>query len=301
MKDHFRRVVVNKSVGEQIWIKSSLAVPIFKMNVLWSNLQKMRVLRRAFRLIMVLFGLLGFSFYVYENLRPHQVYLRDTNTRAFLPCHRSPKHLRELVKLVEDASMIMDSLNITNFLLYGSLWGVCRFRGPLPWDHDADFGIIGDERYHAVKKCDFVKAFEAKGIRVNDDWFTMSYGLKRGPTASLGVFVYVNDGGKMKRPAPESWIGFVHYNLYHTFPAWMARTPLPTKRFGWFNARVPRGGCEILKHLYPFHWQLEFLPTACKRKGVTMEYLTKFVRENVTRAWQELQMNLEVKTPGRKG
>lgn len=252
------------------------------MNISWSNLQRWKAnsARLFWYVLLFTVGLFSLGYYMNENLRAHQVYLRDTSTTAFLPCYNTPKHLRSLVRLLEDVITVMDSANITNFLLYGTLWGAYRFRGPLPWDHDADIGIIGDKNYHAAKS-GFKRAFERKCIEFRNDWISASYRIKRGKTAKLGIFVFNDVRGTMKRPGIESWIGYIQYKLYHTFPAWMAQTPLPTMKFGWINARVPRGKREIFKHLYPFHWHLTFLPTACKKDKITMEYLSNFIRKNV--------------------
>ena len=47
---------------------------------------------------------------------------------------------------------------------------------------------------------------------------------------------------------------FINYRLYHSFPARLVQQPLPKAKFGSFNISVPKGGLEIMKHLYPFNW-----------------------------------------------
>ncbi|CAB3977030.1 Hypothetical predicted protein [Paramuricea clavata] len=198
-----------------------------------------------------------------------------------IPCYRTPEHLRRLVKFAEDVTMVMDKLNMTSFLLYGSLWGVYRFHGPLPWDHDIDLGVIGDDNFYAMKDT-LVEELVNIGFYVRDDWSTSSYKvLPANQTGHLGIFIFIDYYGTMKRPGLEPWLFSLHYRIYHSFPAWMAETPLPKAKFAGYNAWVPRGGREILKHLYPFTWRDVDLPVTCEGNGTTLQDLKTFMDEKV--------------------
>ena len=220
------------------------------------------------------------SIYTTININPNIIGLKCDISHE-IPCHRTPEHLRRLVKFAEDVTMVMDKLNMTSFLLYGSLWGVYRFHGPLPWDHDIDLGVIGDDNFYAMKDT-LVEELVKIGFYVRDDWSTASYKvLPANQTGHLGIIIFIDYYGTMKRPGLEPWLFSLYYRIYHSFPAWMAETPLPKAKFAGYNAWVPRGGREILKHLYPFTWRDVYLPVTCEGNGTTLQDLKTFIDENV--------------------
>ena len=67
----------------------------------------------------------------------------------------------------------------------------------------------------------------------------------------------------MTRTGIESWAFALNYRIYHSFPAWLVEPELPHVKFGFFNISIPKGGIEILKHLYPFNWWKEVRPRGC--------------------------------------
>ena len=215
--------------------------------------------------------------YIKENMSPYIIHGKFIIPKQFVPCQTSISHLRNIVKYTGEVNTILDSQNITNFLLYGSLWGIYRFEGPLPWDYDSDIAIIDENNY--VKSA-LVNSFTKAGFRVIDAWWSSSFRLRKNNTR-VDIFVFKNYLGTMKRPGLEPSLAFLHYNVYHAFPAWMAESPLPTKRFGWLNVRVPRGGREVLQFLYPFSWRKQHFPEDCKIRNVTLEVLKRFITENV--------------------
>ena len=218
--------------------------------------------------------------YTTININPDVIKCDDSHK---IPCYRTPEHLRRLVQYAEDVTRLMNKLNMTSFLIYGSLWGVYRFHGPLPWDHDIDLGVIGDENFYN-KKDKLVEELVQLGFSVRDDWSTASYKvLRANQTGHLGIFIFINYFGTMKRPGLEPWLFSLHYTIYHSFPAWMVNTPLPKANFSGYTAWVPRGGREILKHLYPFSWRDVYLPVTCGKNGTTLQDLEYFVQEKVNR------------------
>ena len=66
------------------------------------------------------------------------------------------------------------------------------------------------------------------------------------------------------RSGYEPWVFYIHYRLRHSFPARLVQQPLPKVRFGSFNISFPRGGVEIMKHLYPFNRWKVVKPVNCK-------------------------------------
>ena len=86
---------------------------------------------------------------------------------------------------------------------------------------------------------------------------------KEGLWLSVDLFAFYNHGGTMTRTGIESWAFALNYRIYHSFPAWLVEPELPQVKFGFFNISIPKGGIEILKHLYPFNWWKEVRPRGC--------------------------------------
>ena len=60
-------------------------------------------------------------------------------------------------------------MGIEHWLIYGSLWSPLRgIPGPLPWDHDVDFGIDGGGNFGKISLEEFKATFQAAGLSVED-------------------------------------------------------------------------------------------------------------------------------------
>lgn len=192
----------------------------------------------------------------------HPMYFRKfRNVKTSREC--SPREtLEELVHLTKDVHEILNELNLTDFLLYGSHWGAIRVGGPLPWDDDVDMGIVADKNYRLLTDEEFVNEFASRGMEVtNNIAQKTSIKITRG-VANVDVIMFQDYNGLMKRKGWEPFLIPVHYRLHHSFPAWVVKTPptLPTMQFGMFNMSVPRGGREIMKYLYRYNWWKDFKP-----------------------------------------
>lgn len=173
----------------------------------------------------------------------------------------SAKVLEEVVDLTYEVHSILSQLNVTYFLLYGSYWGALRVGGPLPWDDDADLGVIADKNYLSLSEKEFIDAFASRGMNVTNNMAQKtSLKLDRGD-AHVDVMVYYDSNGLMKRKGWEPFLIPVHYRLHHSFPTWVVKTPpsLPTMHFGNFNISIPRGGREIMKYLYRYNWWEDYV------------------------------------------
>ena len=78
--------------------------------------------------------------------------------------------------------------------------------------------------------------------------------------------IFRNNSGVMQRVGFESYLLFLHYRKFHSFPASLAAKPLPTLEFAGLNISAPHGGVELQKYLYPTSWWREVKPdeSACK-------------------------------------
>lgn len=205
------------------------------------------------------------SFYLYANVLPPGNYTNPP-WNPVVSCTSTKKEIENLLRLAYDAHRVLSSLGIEHWLMYGSLWGVRRINGPLPWDNDVDIGFHGQGKFAQMGLSEYIAAFEVQGLTVEDKWL-QSGNIKISRSdcnLTIDTFAFYNDNGVMKRRGLESWLFALNYKLHHTFPARLVQPPLPKKRFGFFNISVPREGMEILKFLYRYSWWKVVKPKGCE-------------------------------------
>ena len=228
---------------------------------LWRNFNKVRRWRRRKRYWLGWLGILLAVIFLSFQIQ-HPMYFRKFRNVKMSRACSSKEILEELVFLTKDVHYILNALNLTDFLLYGSHWGALRVGGPLPWDDDVDLGIIGDENYQLLGEEKFISEFTSRGMTVTNNMAQKtSLKITRG-IANVDVIVFFDYNGLMKRKGWEPFLIPVHYRLHHSFPTWVVKTPpaLPTMQFGNFNMSVPRGGREIMKYLYRYNWWQDYDP-----------------------------------------
>ena len=195
----------------------------------------------------------------------HPMWFRHFRSDATLSRHCVPAVVQnDMLKLAYDVHLILKNLNVTHFLLYGSLWGALRINKPLPWDNDVDLGMIADGRFVQLAENEFLKMFQEKGIKVTNNMRQKSsYKFDR-DNGAVDLMIYYDYGEWMKRQGWESWLLTIHYNLHHTFPKKLIEDkPLPQTKFGWFMMPIPRHGIEIMKHMYRYDWWITPKQESC--------------------------------------
>ena len=203
--------------------------------------------------------------YIGANLVDVDGYTGNKFWRPVTPCFKSKQHTARLIELAHKTHLVLDSMGVDHWLMYGSLWGPLRgIPGPLPWDHDVDIGIDGNGNFKKIPLEKFKAQFEAAGLGLIDKFQESRYLSVKGYGESVGLFLYYNYRGTMMRSGYESWLFYIHYRFRHSFPAKLLQHPLPKVKFGSFNISVPRGGIEIMKHLYPTDWWKVIKPKSCK-------------------------------------
>ena len=203
--------------------------------------------------------------YIGANLVDVDGYTGNKFWRPVTPCFKSKQHTAGLIELAHKTHLVLDSMGVDHWLMYGSLWGPLRgIPGPLPWDHDVDIGIDGNGNFKKIPLEKFKAKFGAAGLGLIDKFQESRYLSVKGYGESVGLFLYYNYRGTMMRSGYESWLFYIHYRFRHSFPAKLLQHPLPKVKFGSFNISVPRGGIEIMKHLYPTNWWKVVKPKSCK-------------------------------------
>ena len=195
----------------------------------------------------------------------HPIWFRKFRPDAKVKRSCTPKDVQDdMLSLAYDVHLILRDLNITHFLMYGSLWGALRINKPLPWDDDVDLGMIPDGKYSLLSEEKFLEKFRQKGVKITNNMRQKSsFKFERGKGA-VDLMIYYVYGEWMKREGWEPWLLTVHYNLHHTFPRnLIAHKPLPQLKFGWFMMPVPQSGIEIMKHMYRYDWWVTYKTESC--------------------------------------
>ena len=154
-------------------------------------------------------------------------------------------------------------MNINIF--FSSLWGALRRKSPLEWDNDFDIGLVYSEiKSRPGLENRFLREFKKKNIQIYYRLWFGTYRVVR-DTARGDLMVYRRNWfDSCVRLGIESWIFFINYRKYHTFPCRLIEKPLPTLLFSHVNFTVPRQGNEIQKHFYPEDWWIENKPPGCR-------------------------------------
>ncbi len=105
----------------------------------------------------------------------HPMWFRHFRSDATFSRRCAPKDVQDdMLKLTYDIHLILKDLNITYFLIYGSLWGALRMNKPLPWDDDVDLGMIPDGKYPTLSEDQFLAKFREKGVKVTNNMLQKS-------------------------------------------------------------------------------------------------------------------------------
>ena len=116
------------------------------------------------------------------------------------PCFKSKQHTVRLIELAHKTHLVLDSMGVDHWLMYGSLWGPLRgIPGPLPWDDDVDIGMDGNGDFKKIPLEEFKAKFEAVGLVLIDKLQESGYLAVKGYGESIGLFLYYNYRGTMKQ------------------------------------------------------------------------------------------------------
>jgi len=224
----------------------------------------MRLRRRRLWIFRLLIVLALFGLYIYINLQSF-AYYTNRLWKPVVTCQNSDEEMNQLLDLTFQIHKILDSMKIRHWLMYGSIWGALRIGKPLPWDNDVDIGFDGEGAFADMTLSEFFAPFKAAGLKVQNKWIQSGTIVisKEGLWLSVDLFAFYNDRGTMRRRGLESWFFALNYRTYHSYPAWVVQHELPKVKFGFFNISIPKGGIEIMKHLYPYNWWKEVRPNGC--------------------------------------
>ena len=161
---------------------------------------------------------------------------------------------------------ILETLDMTYFLCYDSLWGALGVNGPLKWHQRVDICLLNEE-VERFEEAFLIRVFRRKGLslsyQTSDGIYLVRPEGDSKPTLRLYLFEQSNGnyrrvGWKNRLVPPDSC------ELVHCFPTRLISKPLPTEKFMSMRLPVPREGIELQKYLFPDNWWLDSQPEECK-------------------------------------
>lgn len=191
-------------------------------------------------------------------------------------------------RLVYEVHGVLDTLDLTHFLCYGSLFGQVRRAATLPWEKDAEFCVLNEE-FEKHDELFIKRAFKKVGLDVVYDSAEGLYVVKvaKEPEivaklsekispqfsgyVQLIVFAVDKDiqvdgevmrhrvGWKRRLLPPDC----DYSSTLDCYPKRLSEVPLPLKLFGTQAVPVPREEFEILKFHFPKNWWREEKPLNC--------------------------------------
>ena len=208
--------------------------------------------------------------YIKVNLKHYGLYTGNHPFFAAQPCeYLDEKQRDQLINMTSIVHKILDGFGIEHWLMYGSVFGALRNKGPLSWDNDVDIGFRGSGTFASMTFDEFIKPFAAKGLKIYyKRWITsnvMKVYSEDLPHIKVDLFAFYDYNGWMKRAGLETWIFALNYNLHDTFPTVLVEKPLPDVPFGGITMPAPREGIEIQRYLYPDDWWMEVKPITCEQ------------------------------------
>ena len=208
----------------------------------------------------LLITLIVILYYQFNN-RSYGWYLNSSKNHL---CVTAEKDMKAMINLLEGIHRTLQDLNITHFLIYGTLIGAIRYSKILPWDNDLDIGVKWKDiaRY---SNAEITLAFAKESITTTYWYKNGFYRLRKGSYARADLMIFDDyyNNGVMTRIGIESYFVWLHYRRYHTFPAKFLATPLPTINISGLNISIPREGKTIIKLLYPDDYWKEVKPYGC--------------------------------------
>eukprot|EP00126_Sphaerothecum_destruens_P003414 Sdes_comp17158_c0_seq1m6323 len=225
-----------------------------------------RIYRTPMIKVLAIFIFILFSMKVYYDLNLMNWAWYTSTSSEPVVCEVPQEDYDALILLAQNLNLWLSSLNIRNWLVYGSLIGALRISKPVPWDTDVDIGVY---RPDLLKYSDEELSISSGKFDLKIQYFSYWGGFYRitnkSGTARSDLMLYDSNWSSnwMQRTGIEAWVFFLNYRTYHQLPTALLEPPLPTIPFGGVDMHVPRGNNEALKYQFPHNWWKEVRPPGC--------------------------------------
>jgi hypothetical protein len=179
-----------------------------------------RISTIVFLLFVLLFvGFMVFFIISYEHVRYPRSHFTDIESKdvdKWLPAVFERKTQDEMVEFIRRLDKAFEKHNIQYFLSCGSMIGIARHGGPIPWDNDIDLFILGNT-WEEVQAALSDEDEERGTFRTTVDWVgwivqTLTGGQLRDVSyEDLGthadvIFAEVKDGWVQPKSAVYRWL-----------------------------------------------------------------------------------------------
>jgi len=185
-------------------------------------------------------------------------------------CQVSQEIRDNLLILLSETSRILNQFKVNHFLCYGSLWGIIKSNGLLPWEDNVEVCAMNEE-LSSFEEATLIRTFLKHNLALKYDskdgvYEVFEPGQKVKGILRIVVFEKDPDLDMMKR------VGWARRLLppdcemspsLHCFPPRLIETPLPIATINGVEYKVPREEIEIQKYLYPDTWWKEIKPKQC--------------------------------------
>jgi phosphorylcholine metabolism protein LicD len=169
----------------------------------------------------------------------------------------TPKNvIAEIYKIVEDVTNLFDKNKITYWGDGGTLLGAVRHSGMIPWDDDADLGLLASQKKKFLK---LKPKLEKCGYKVTPHWlgYKISYTKNKDIVNTdysfpfIDIFFYVKDKAN-DRYLLESELGRKYWpNAYFTFKEVSKIVDYP---FGPYKVKGIKNHTAYFNRLYGHDW-----------------------------------------------
>ncbi|KAL0266472.1 UNVERIFIED_CONTAM: hypothetical protein PYX00_008993 [Menopon gallinae] len=219
------------------------------------------------RRILIVVFLVFLSFIIWSILS------NESSSEFTQTCNQPEKFQHDLHVMTHSVHVVLEHLNITNFLCYGSLWGQLRLSRILPWEDKTVLCIL-NEAVLAKDELLVARVFKSKGFIISYDSIEGIYNIlqanqkdhRKPLKVILIVFeldkvvdMYRRIGWKRRVLPPDCET----LSSLDCFPPRLIRPPLQRKEFGGKLIPVPREGIEIQKYHFRDNWWKEITYKNC--------------------------------------
>ncbi|XP_015783868.1 uncharacterized protein LOC107361543 [Tetranychus urticae] len=191
--------------------------------------------------------------------------------KAILTCNYGPETQDALHDLLIRTKESLDSLGLTYFLCYNSLWGALKMGTVLPWVNYLEICTINDE-LSRMDEAFIFRIFKSQHLRMSyissEGVYLVHDETVNEPEIKLVLFEkdsvtsqYRRVGWRNRLVPPNSCAAI------HCFPPMLIEKPLPVSTLLNIEISVPREKEEIQKYLFPDDWWKDIEPEKCKTEN----------------------------------
>lgn len=226
----------------------------------------------------------------FSNIKTSNGLLCNKNTRhcTFPQCSH-PCCNSILLEILENVSSILETHGIKLWLAYGSLLGLRRHKGFIPWDDDLDTMTLAtadqiEKARKEIEKLGYILTRHTDNKKSNDfppayDYYSVEYSKTNKNHIDIALMTYIGDN--ILFDGPVSFKNTIINNM-EKYKQWLSKVDMifPLKQSNFYNVKVniPNRTDDLLKYLYGD----DCLKTAVVKKENSAGTLDAEIRNDIT-------------------